>query len=96
MRTAAGTFSLNRPVIVGVVNATPDSFSDEGERNEASFVRKVNEQVEAGAGIIEVGGESNVTNRPAVEAAEEIARGFVLTCQSHPVTDRVVLDYDAR
>ena len=29
-------------------------------------------------------------------AAEEIARGFVLTCQSHPVTDRVVLDYDAR
>lgn len=74
MRTAAGTVSLDRPVIVGVVNATPDSFSDEGERTEASFVRKVNEQVEAGAGIIEVGGESNVTNRPPVEAAEEIDR----------------------
>ena len=74
VRTAAGTVSLDRPVIVGVVNATPDSFSDEGERTEASFIRRVNEQVEAGAGIIEVGGESNVTNRPAVEAAEEISR----------------------
>ena len=72
--TAAGTVSLDRPVIVGVVNATPDSFSDEGERTEASFIRRVNEQIEAGAGIIEVGGESNVTNRPAVEAAEEISR----------------------
>ena len=61
-------------MIVGVVNATPDSFSDEGERTEASFIRRVNEQIEAGAGIIEVGGESNVTNRPAVEAAEEISR----------------------
>jgi ring-1,2-phenylacetyl-CoA epoxidase subunit PaaE len=29
-------------------------------------------------------------------APDEIARGFVLTCQSHPVTDTVVLDYDAR
>jgi ring-1,2-phenylacetyl-CoA epoxidase subunit PaaE len=29
-------------------------------------------------------------------APDEITRGFVLTCQSHPLTDRVVLDYDAR
>ncbi len=29
-------------------------------------------------------------------APDELARGFVLTCQSHPLTDRVVLDYDAR
>jgi len=29
-------------------------------------------------------------------APDEIDRGFVLTCQSHPVTDTVVLDYDAR
>jgi ring-1,2-phenylacetyl-CoA epoxidase subunit PaaE len=25
---------------------------------------------------------------------DELSRGFVLTCQSHPVTDRVVLDFD--
>ncbi len=29
-------------------------------------------------------------------APDELARGFVLTCQAHPVTDKVVLDYDAR
>jgi ring-1,2-phenylacetyl-CoA epoxidase subunit PaaE len=29
-------------------------------------------------------------------APDEISRGFVLTCQAHPVTDQVVLDYDAR
>lgn len=29
-------------------------------------------------------------------AADEIGRGFVLTCQAHPLTERVVLDYDAR
>ena len=61
-------------MIVGVVNATPDSFSDEGDRTTASFIENVTTQIEAGAGIIEVGGESNVTNRPAVDAGEEIAR----------------------
>ncbi|MFM9054522.1 MAG: dihydropteroate synthase [Solirubrobacterales bacterium] len=74
VRTAAGRLSLERPAIVGVVNATPDSFSDEGDRTEASFVRKVTDHVEAGATVIEVGGESNVTNRPAVDAEEEVAR----------------------
>ncbi len=29
-------------------------------------------------------------------AADELSRGFVLTCQSHPLCDHVVLDYDAR
>jgi len=37
-------------------------------------VRQVHEHLEAGAGVIEVGGESNVTNRPAVSAGEEIER----------------------
>ena len=37
-------------------------------------MRQVHEHLEAGAGIIEVGGESNVTNRPAVSPGEEIDR----------------------
>ncbi len=60
--------------MVGVVNATPDSFSDRGDRSTAGSVRQVHEHLEAGAGVIEVGGESNVTNRPAVTAGTEIAR----------------------
>lgn len=61
-------------MIVGVVNATPDSFSDRGDRSTAGSVRQVAEHLENGAGIIEIGGESNVTNRPAVTPEEEIER----------------------
>jgi dihydropteroate synthase len=60
---------------MGVVNATPDSFSDGGG------LATLPERVElaggllaAGADLIDIGGESGVTNRPAVSAAEEIER----------------------
>jgi dihydropteroate synthase len=72
----AGNLALDatRPLIVGVVNATPDSFSDSGERSPARWVDRALECYEAGAAIVEVGGESNVSNRPPVEAAVEIER----------------------
>lgn len=60
--------------MVGVVNATPDSFSDRGDRSTAGSIRQVAAHLEAGARIIEIGGESNVTNRPAVSAATEVER----------------------
>lgn len=60
--------------MVGVVNATPDSFSDRGDRSTAGSIRQVRQHLDDGAGVIEIGGESNVTNRPAVAAAEEIER----------------------
>lgn len=61
-------------MIVGVVNATPDSFSDRGDRSTEGSIRQVHRHLEDGAHIIEIGGESNVTNRPAVSAEEEIGR----------------------
>ncbi|MBK8293994.1 MAG: dihydropteroate synthase [Solirubrobacterales bacterium] len=74
LRGAAGEINVVRPIVVGVVNATPDSFSDRGDRSTAASVAQVHEHLEAGADVIEVGGESNVTNRPAVTAREEIDR----------------------
>ena len=63
------------PLLAAVVNATPDSFSDSPrERGPAAAIRRVDESLDAGADIVEVGGESNVSNRPAVGAEEEIAR----------------------
>ncbi len=75
-RLAGGELDLTgRPLIVAVVNATPDSFSDRGaDRAPAAAASRVAEKLEAGADVIEVGGESNVSNRPAVAAAEEIER----------------------
>jgi dihydropteroate synthase len=65
----------DRPLLMGVVNATPDSFSDGGARltleARVSLARSL---LAAGADIIDVGGESGVTNRPPVSAEEETAR----------------------
>lgn len=60
--------------MVGVVNATPDSFSDSGDRSTAGSIAKALDHLANGASIIEVGGESNVTNRPAITPDEEKAR----------------------
>jgi dihydropteroate synthase len=68
--------TLGAPIaLMGVLNATPDSFSDAlEERTLQARVAHARELLDAGARIIDVGGESNVTNRPAIDADEEIAR----------------------
>jgi dihydropteroate synthase len=62
-------------MLMGVLNGTPDSFSDAPEeRTLAARVARARALLDAGARIIDIGGESNVTNRPAVDPEEEIAR----------------------
>jgi dihydropteroate synthase len=64
-----------QPLLMGIVNATPDSFSDAGDRPTVEArVALAGELLEAGADLIDVGGESARGDRPAVEAGEEIAR----------------------
>ncbi len=57
-----------RPLLMGIVNATPDSFSDGGERTLEERVSLTRSLLEAGAQIIDIGGESGVTNRPPISA----------------------------
>src|SRR5436305_4162585 len=60
---------------MGVVNATPDSFSDAGERRTLEQqVELAARLLEEGADLIDIGGESGVTNRPPVTPEEEIER----------------------
>lgn len=64
-----------RPYLMGIVNATPDSFSDApGEKSVADRVELAQRLVDEGADIIDVGGESGITNKPAVDAQIEIER----------------------
>ncbi|MHB8658228.1 MAG: dihydropteroate synthase [Solirubrobacteraceae bacterium] len=64
-----------RMCLMGIVNATPDSFSDQGlARTLEARVALARDQLAAGAEVIDVGGESGVSNRPAVAAHEEIRR----------------------
>jgi dihydropteroate synthase len=64
-----------RPWLMGIVNATPDSFSDGGRHPSIEArVALSHELVDAGADMIDVGGESGVTNRPAVAVDDELGR----------------------
>ncbi len=89
--TSAGPIQLGgRPRLMGIVNATPDSFSD------AWLGQTLEDRIElgrsllaAGADLIDVGGESGVTNRPPVEAIVEIERVV-------PVIERLTGELGAR
>lgn len=76
LRARQHEFRFPRPaLIMGVLNVTPDSFSDGGkyfERNAA--VARALEMVEQGAEIIDVGGESTRPGAEPVEQAEELRR----------------------
>jgi len=63
------------PVVMGVINATPDSFSDGGEHLEPSrAIERAFEMVEEGAGIIDIGGESSRPGSSGPGADEELSR----------------------
>jgi len=69
------TLQFNAPVIMGIVNATPDSFYGESRiKNEKEVIRKVKEMVEDGAGIIDIGGESTRPGSDSIDEEEEIKR----------------------
>ncbi len=79
LRLGAREFAANEPVIMAIVNRTPDSFYDRGATfAEQAALARVEEAVAQGAGIIDIGG---VKAGPGaeVDAAEEIRRtvGFV-------------------
>jgi dihydropteroate synthase len=75
-RTTRGDVELGgRPWLMGIVNATPDSFSDDGKhRTLDARVALAESLISSGADMIDIGGESGITNRPAVEPGEEIER----------------------
>jgi dihydropteroate synthase len=67
-------YSLEKPLLMGIVNITPDSFSDGGELSDsASVSRKLDELKKYGA-IADIGGESTRPGSDPVEPAEELRR----------------------
>jgi dihydropteroate synthase len=88
--TSRGVLELGgRPWLMGIVNATPDSFSDAGRwQTLDQRVALAQSLLESGAEIIDIGGESGVTNRPPVGPDEEIERVV-------PLIERVADDLGA-
>ncbi len=65
----------DRPLIMGIVNATPDSFSDGiNRRNAAVAVSHAHALIEAGADILDIGGESTRPGSVGISEAEELDR----------------------
>jgi dihydropteroate synthase len=70
-----GSLSLDRVVVMGVLNVTPDSFSDGGLYLDPGIATKhALEMIEQGAGIIDVGGESTRPGAIPVPEDEEVRR----------------------
>ena len=67
--------SLDRPRIFGIINVTPDSFSDSGETFDIeSAIRRGREMIDEGADVLDVGGESTRPGAEPVSTKEEISR----------------------
>jgi dihydropteroate synthase len=67
--------TIDRPLIMGILNVTPDSFSDGGQFIEpAAAVEHALRMVEEGADLVDVGGESTRPRSVRVPAAEQLRR----------------------
>ena len=102
-------FSLSRPLIMGIVNVTPDSFSDGGDHLDPnSAIRHGLSLLEAGADILDIGGESTRPGATPVTPETELARvvpviraladkGAVISIDTrHPEVMVAALDAGAR
>ncbi|MBS7349586.1 MAG: dihydropteroate synthase [Comamonas sp.] len=64
-----------RPLVMGIVNNTPDSFSDGGQHHSVeAALRHAEQLLQEGADILDIGGESTRPGSPPVPAEEELAR----------------------
>jgi dihydropteroate synthase len=74
---ACGRFrlELGRPLVMGVVNVTPDSFSDGGQYlDPAKAIARARRLIEEGADLLDIGGESSRPGAQGVSADEELRR----------------------
>ena len=84
---------LSRPAIMGVINTTPDSFSDggtlfQGARLDVDLAMgRARQMVDAGAAILDIGGESTRPGAARVALAEEMDRVL-------PLLERIVAELD--
>jgi dihydropteroate synthase len=88
--------SLDRALIMGVLNVTPDSFSDGGLWfDEKDAIAHGREMIEQGAAIIDVGGESTRPGAVPVPAAEELRR-LLPVVQALAASSNVPISIDTR
>jgi len=87
------TFTLDRPLIMGVVNVTPDSFSDGGRfLDPTAAAAQAARLVEEGADILDIGGESSRPGAEPVPLEEELRRVLPVLAACLPLGKPVSID----
>lgn len=98
LRAAGTTLACDPPIVMGVLNVTPDSFFDGGEAYSADHPRTAIAAgvrlAEAGATIVDVGGESTRPNATPVPVDEELRR--VVPVVAELVAHGVTVSVDTR
>jgi dihydropteroate synthase len=85
------TLDLSRPVVMGVLNVTPDSFSDGGRFfSPAAAIEQGMRMAAEGAAFIDVGGESTRPGADSVSEAEELRRVLPVIERLRSATDVVI------
>ena len=75
MQTSHGTLSFDKPLIMGIINATPDSFFEHSRKKTIEdVVKTARRMIEEGADILDIGGESTRPGADPVPVEEEIKR----------------------
>ena len=88
-------FDTRMPVIMGILNLTPDSFSDGGSyASNEEAIAHAKKMIEEGAQIIDVGGESTRPGATEVDAQEELDR--VLSVVSSLASEGICVSIDTR
>jgi len=74
-KTARRELQITRPLVMGILNVTPDSFSDGGQfANSKAALARASQMIDEGVDIIDLGGESTRPGSSRVSVDEEIAR----------------------
>jgi dihydropteroate synthase len=74
LRCATFTLEFARPLVMGIVNLTPDSFSGDGVSDTAKAIAHAHRQIEAGADLLDIGGESSRPGAFPTSVEEELRR----------------------
>lgn len=83
------SLDLSTPHVMGIINITPDSFSDGGRYNNLDdALRRAEAMLGAGASLLDVGGESTRPGAQTVTAQQELERVA-------PLVERLVTEFDA-
>lgn len=86
---------IDRPLVMGIVNATPDSFYDSSRVLDSDAITsRVNEMVEQGADIVDIGACSTRPGAQVVDAQEEMRRLDIAITAAKQVAKDVVISVD--